>query len=391
VTPLTPTPLPPGERGFEPPYDLAIVIVSWNVRDLLRRCLEAVAVSLAGSGISYRMYVVDNASADGTPAMLREHFPHVELIESGANIGFAAGNNLALRAIVQHATCNMQHVPSYVLLLNPDTEPVGDAIPQLVRWLATHPEAVAVGPQLRYTDGSVQSSRRRFPTRLTLLWESTPLERFWPTNPWAQRYRMADTADDAIQPVGWLVGAAILFRAGAIQSAGLLDERFFMYSEELEWQYRMQHAEDGNSQTDRYQPLQRPTAPQPRAAPFRPRFTMPDHDRDLCKPAGTSRFASLSPRVPMSSIWYLPSAVITHYEGKSSEQAVAARYVNFHRSKLRLAQTWFGWGYARLLRLLLRLGFAFELAVETAKLLVGHRPDLRRQRVQVYRHVLRAL
>jgi GT2 family glycosyltransferase len=314
------------------------------VRDLLQHCLEAVVASLAGSAISYRIVVVDNASADGTPAMLRERFPQVELIEAGANIGFAAGNNLALRAIMHNAPCTMHHTPAYVLLLNPDTAPVGDAIPQLVRRLEAHPEIVAVGPQLRYADGSLQSSRRRFPTRLTLLWESTPLERLWPTNPWARRYRMADIPDDMAQPVGWLVGAAILARTSAIQAAGLLDERFFMYSEELEWQYRLQQGWSAH----------RPSA--------------------------------LSPQP--SRIWYLPTAVITHYEGKSSEQAVAARYLNFNHSKLLLARMWYGWGYARLLRSLLRLGFAYELAVETAKLLVGHRRDLRRQRIAVYRHII---
>jgi GT2 family glycosyltransferase len=180
-----------------------------------------------------------------------------------------------------------------------------------------------------------------------MIWESTPLERLWPNNPWARRYRMADTPDDMAQPVGWLVGAAILARTSAIQIAGLLDERFFMYSEELEWQFRMQNTCWNDAS----------------------RHTVP----------------------AQSSIWYLPSAVITHYEGKSSEQAVAARYINFNRSKLLLAQMWYGWGYARLLRGILRLGFAYELVVEAAKLLLGHRRDLRRQRIAVYRHVIRRL
>ena len=76
---------------------LAIIIVSWNTRDLLRRAIESVRASLAGAGIDYRVVVVDNASSDGTPAMLRAEYPAVELIESGGNLGFAGGNNLALR------------------------------------------------------------------------------------------------------------------------------------------------------------------------------------------------------------------------------------------------------------------------------------------------------
>jgi GT2 family glycosyltransferase len=319
---------------------LAIVIVSWNVRDLLVRCLDAVNRSLADSAITFQIYVVDNASHDGTPELVRCHFPAVHLIEAGANIGFAAGNNRALRQI-------MRNPPDYLLLLNPDTEPVGDAIPQLVTWLAAHPEAVAVGPQLRYGDGSLQSSRRRFPTRLTLIWESTPLERLWPSNPWAHQYRMDDLPATQCRPVDWLVGAALLVRSSAVVAGGLLDERFFMYSEELEWQQRLQ--------------------------------------------AGWGTAHRASTAIHPSAIFYLPEAVIIHHEGKSSEQAIAARYLNFNRSKMLLARIWFGWRFAALLRRLLWLSFGYELLIEGAKLAVGHRPELRRARIAVYQQVLREL
>jgi len=312
--------------------DLAIVIVSWNVREFLCRCLRAVEASLAGSGITYELIVVDNQSADGTPALLRAAFPHVRLIEAGANLGFAGGNNLALRQLVTRDV-------AFALLLNPDTEPVGDAIPRLVRFLQRHPDVVAVGPQLRYADGSVQSSRRRFPTRMTFFWESTPLDRLWPANPWARRYRCADTPDEQAQPVDWLVGAALLVRSEAIREAGVLDERFFMYSEELEWEQRL----------------------------------------------GRTRNAVAAP------IWYLPEAIVIHHEGKSSDQVPAQRHIHFNRSKILLARMWYGWRFAAALRAFLRLGFAGELVIEAAKALLGHRPDLRRQRMAVYWQVLREL
>lgn len=329
---------------------LAIIIVSWNVRELLRRCLHSVADSLAGGNLAYEIIVVDNASGDGTPQMLRAEFPKVRLIESGANLGFAAGNNRALRLVLPIGS-EQSPVPDYVLLLNPDTEVVGDAILRLVAELESHPEVVVVGPRLRYGDGSVQSSRRRFPTRAEMLWESTLLERIWPHNPWVRRYRCADQPDDLAQPVGWLVGAALLVRTTAITRAGLLDERFFMYSEELEWQYRLWIADCG----------------------------LP-----IALPQSTIRN-------PQSTITYVPEAEIIHYEGKSSEQAITRRHVNFQRSKLLLARMWYGWRFARLLRIALRLGYAYEIIAEGIKLMLGHRPALRRQRIAVYREVLREL
>lgn len=310
---------------------LAIIIVSWNVHALVQRCLEAIAASLASGGPPTTIYVVDNASQDGTPEMLRSVFPTVRLIETGANLGFGAGNNLGIQAALADGH-------AYLLLLNPDTEPVADALPQLVAWLAARPSVALVGPQLIYPDGTIQSSRRRFPDLTTLYWESTPLERAWPRNPWTQRFHCTDRPVTEAQAVDWVVGAAMLVRAEAVRRGGLFDERFFMYSEELEWQARLSRA-----------------------------------------------WGSAAP------IWYTPVATIVHHEGKSSEQAVAARYLNFNRSKVYLARTWYGWRAAAGLRAWLRLGFAYELVIEASKLALGHRPDLRRQRIGVYQQVWRAL
>jgi GT2 family glycosyltransferase len=345
---------------------LAIIIVSWNVRDLLERCLRAVEDSLAGSAIAYHILVVDNASHDGTPAMVRQQFPDVELLETGANLGFAGGNNVGLRHLLGErgegiggrgvlsttilctsapASCLLP--PDYVLLLNPDTEPLADAIPCLVRYLEEHPELVAVGPQLRYGDGSLQSSRRRFPRRLSFFFESTPLQQYWPNNPWVRQYHCADQPADQTQPVDWLVGAALLVRSDAISRAGLLDERFFMYSEEIEWQWRLQR-----------------------------RMAVGVQDEV---------------ELQSSAIAYVPAAVIIHYEGKSSAQAVFARYNNFQQSKLLLARMWYGWGFAALLRSFIRLTYCYEIVVESAKWLLGHKPAMRRQRIGVYWRILQTL
>jgi GT2 family glycosyltransferase len=312
---------------------LAIIIVSWNVRNLLRRCIVSLRASLAASAIDGRIIVVDNASADGTAAMLRAEFPDVELIESGANLGFAGGNNLALRQLLAEP-----QPPDFYMLLNPDTEVVGDAPAALVRYLETHPDVAVVGPRLRYADGSDQPSRRRFPTAGVFFWESTPLEQRWPGNPWARRYRIAERSDDEEQDVDWLVGAALMVRREAIVRAGVLDEGFALYSEELEWQRRIRAAG-----------------------------------------GGTGR------------IVFLPEALVIHHEGKSSEQAPARRYINFHRSRLRYARMVYGARLALPLRLFLLAAYSAELAVEALKWLLGHRRTLRAGRLRVYAEVLRGL
>ncbi len=367
---------------------LTVIIVSWNTRDLLRRCIQTLHTSLAGTGIDYAVVVVDNASIDGTPAMLRAEHPEALLLEPRRNLGFAGGNNLALRVlldrrsyrhniscpddrrreIVGQRTENREHsfqskiqnlkskIPDYFLLLNPDIEVVGDAIPRLARYLDAHPDVAVVGPKLRYPDGSGQPSRRRFPTRTTYFWESTPLETRWPANPWARRYRYADTPDDIEQEVDWLVGAALLVRRSAIERAGLLDASFAMYSEELEWQRRIKGTGYRVQGTDRQ------TAPYP-----------------------------LSPVPGPLKIVYLPDAVIIHHEGKSSEQALARRYLDFQRSRLRDARMVYGERFAAALRLFLRAAYGVELAVEAAKWLLGHKRALRARRIGVYWQVVRGL
>ncbi|HMP39957.1 MAG TPA: glycosyltransferase family 2 protein [Roseiflexaceae bacterium] len=312
---------------------ITIIIVSWNVRELLQRCLTSVRAALDAGALSGRILVVDNASADGTPAMVRDRFAQVELLESGANLGFAGGNNLALRRVLAEA-----NPPDYLLLLNPDTEVAPDALRLLVDYLDAHPQVAVVGPRLRYGDGTPQGSRRRFPTAGVFFWESTPLEQYWPANPWAQRYRMADRPDDIEQEDDWLVGAALLVRRTAIEHAGLLDEGFALYSEELEWQLRI-HANSG--------------------APCR--------------------------------IMYLPQAEITHHEGKSSEQAPARRYLSFHRSRLRYVRMVHGAALARVLWVFLLLAYGGELAVETLKWLLGHRRSLRAGRMRVYAELIGGL
>lgn len=314
--------------------DLAIIIVSYNVCDLLRRCLRSIDDALATSELHCRTIVVDNASSDGSAAMVQAEFPQVELIPSTVNLGFSGGNNLGLRQVLG-PDLQAPDAPRAVLLLNPDTEIVGAALAEMLRYLDDHPQVVVVGPQLRYSDGSPQSSRRRFPTIGTLFWESTLLELWWPRNPWARRYRCDDQPGETPQPVDWLVGAALLVRSAVIARAGLLDEAFFMYSEELEWQSRLGTAQPG-------------------------------------------------------TIVYLPSSTILHHEGKSSEQNLARRHINFNRSKLRYAQLRWGQSVAWPLRVFLLTTYSIQLSIETGKWVLGHKRQLRWQRMAQYSTILRS-
>lgn len=368
---------------------LAVIIVSWNTRDLLRRCLDALQAALDRSGVVATVIVVDNASTDGTPAMLRAEYPAVQLIESRHNLGFAGGNNLALRRLLDHHATQLAVVkeqkaidnspeighnlpginyslPDYILLLNPDTEVAGDAVSRLVQYLERHPGVAVVGPRLVYPDGAPQPSRRHFPTLGTFFWESTPLETSWPNNPWARRYRCADAPDDVEQEVDWLVGAALLVRTTVIEHAGLLDPGFTMYSEELEWQRRIRQRGVGSEEQGARRTVRGGPAPDSRRLP------------------STAGF-------PSPAIVYLPDALVIHHEGKSSEQALTQRYLNFQCSRLRYARMLYGDRFAALLRMFLCAAYSAELAIEAAKWLLGHKRPLRARRVAVYWRVVRGL
>ncbi|MFW5942582.1 MAG: glycosyltransferase family 2 protein [Chloroflexota bacterium] len=301
--------------------DLSIIIVSWNVRQLLQQCLLSIAADR--SGLVLQVIVVDAASADGTPEMVREQFPWVHLIACEDNVGFPRGNNLGLK----------ESRGRYVLLLNPDTRVIGGALLTMTDYLHANPTVGVVGPQLLYPDGEIQSSRRRFPTLLTAFFESTWLE------PWAPRsvlnhYRVAEIDAGIIQDVDWVMGAALMTRQKVVQQVGPLDEAYFMYSEELDWCRRM------------------------RACGWR--------------------------------VVYLPQAQVIHYEGKSSEQAVTARHINFQRAKLRYYRKYHGRTASLLLRIFLLLMYVWQLGLESVKGLLGHRRALRWQRVRAYWDVLRS-
>jgi N-acetylglucosaminyl-diphospho-decaprenol L-rhamnosyltransferase len=255
--------------------------------------------------------------------MVRSKFPRVRLITNRNNRGFPAANNQGIAAADGR----------YVLLLNPDTELVGDALVTMVAVADAQPDVAVVGPRLLNPDGSVQHSRYRFPTLTTAFFESTWLQPYAPRRV-LEWYYALDLPTEGLSDVDWVRGAALLARRQAIDAVGLLDEGFFMYSEELDW----------------------------------------------CR-----RFRDGGWRVV-----YVPEAQVVHHEGKSSEQAVAARHVNFQTSKVRYFRKYHGVAAAEVLRAFLLGTYVWQLGLEAAKWLVGHKRALRAQRVTAYLQVLRS-
>ncbi len=204
--------------------DLSIVIVSWNTRDLLRDCLASLPASAAG--LDWEAIVVDNASRDGTPAMVRAEFPGARLVETGANLGFAAGNNRGLPLAAGAA----------VLLLNPDTVCPPDQLARLHACLMETPGLAAVGPTLVDAQGRPGVVGGDFPAVRHHLLSLVDPQRRWLPRRWRRRgLGRVPAPDDPGGPLDYVTGACLLIRREALAAVGPLDERFFMYFEETDW------------------------------------------------------------------------------------------------------------------------------------------------------------
>jgi GT2 family glycosyltransferase len=206
--------------------DLSVVILSWNVRDLLRGCLRSLSRPAEPDErpLDIEIIVVDAASADGSAEMVEREFPGVRLIASVENLGYSRGNNLGLAAARGR----------YLLVLNPDTEVAGGALRALVHYADAQPQVGLIGPQLLNLDGTPQSSRRRFPTLLTAFFESTWLQPYAPRR-LLDRYYARDLPGDRAAEVDWVTGACLFIRRAVYEQIGGFDEGFFMYSEELDY------------------------------------------------------------------------------------------------------------------------------------------------------------
>lgn len=318
--------------------DLSIVIVSWNVADLLAQCLHSIQSSpvrivdtqrqiMTNADTDYPtvdVIVVDSASQDNSVTMLREQFNWVHLITSAENIGFVRSNNLGL-AVAQGQT---------LMLLNPDTEILDDALPQMLNVLNSDSKIGIVGPHTLNADRTHQSSRRRFPTLKTAVFESTWLENFAPQQ-LMDEFFVRELPDTDTYPVDWVQGSALMLKREIYDELGGLDEQYIMYAEEMDW----------------------------------------------CKRAKDAGW----------QVYYVGSAYVTHYGGQSTIQVQTRSQVHFQHSKLRYFQKYHGRGTAFILRLVLILNYGWQLIIESLKWLIGHKRPLRATRIGAYWIVIRSL
>lgn len=225
--------------------DLGIIIVNYNTWNFLRDCLTSIYNSQGE--FDYQVCVVDNCSTDGSMEMVQREFPQVHLIASGVNGGFAYANNLGLKAMGfgresspgEHGSGGMS--PSnYVLLLNPDTLLLPSALADMLAFMGSHPEAGLAGPRLVRPDGSLDlACRRSFPTPEVSFYRLTGLSKLFPHSKRFGRYNLTYMDPDQVAEVDSVSGAFLMARREAIEQAGLLDESFFMYGEDLDWCYRI--------------------------------------------------------------------------------------------------------------------------------------------------------
>jgi N-acetylglucosaminyl-diphospho-decaprenol L-rhamnosyltransferase len=207
-----------------------IITVSYNTRDLLADCLRSALAGLERSGLSGEVWVVDNASTDGSADMVRQQFSTVRLVAHPENLGFAAGNNLALRTMGFASVVT----PRHVLFLNPDTRLLGDALGVMVRFLDLSPPAGVAGARLIHQDGSFQHSAFAFPGLAQILFDFLPLHHRLLDSRLNGRYPRRLYEAGQPFPVDHPLGAAMMVRGETLAQVGGFDERFFMYCEEID-------------------------------------------------------------------------------------------------------------------------------------------------------------
>lgn len=202
---------------------LSIIIVSWNTEELLRKCLYSIYEN--NKEISFEVFVVDNNPKDKTVEMVKKEFPSVNLIVNTKNLGFAKANNQAIS----------KSRGEFVMLLNPDTEIIDNSLIEMVNFLEKREDIGVLGPKLLNSDKSWQPSTRRFPTPLNQLVILFKLHHIFPRLKIYRKYLMRDFDGKSEREVDQIMGAAFLIRREVIKKIGALDERYFIWFEEVDY------------------------------------------------------------------------------------------------------------------------------------------------------------
>jgi hypothetical protein len=210
---------------------VSIVIVSWKTPDLLARCLDSVAGDPGAD--TFEIFVVDNDSQDGSVEMLRQRYPHVITVANTENVGFSRACNQVIP----------QAKGTFILLLNPDTVIVGDAISKLADFLTANPDCGAAGPKVLNPDNTLQlSCRRAFPSVEAAFYRLTYLSMLFPNHPKFARYNLGSADPEKQLDVDALAGACMMVRREVVEQIGLLDEDIFMFGEDIDWCWRIKEA-----------------------------------------------------------------------------------------------------------------------------------------------------
>lgn len=309
----------PEERHAEETVALlSVIVVSWNTCRLLQACLSSLAASVGELRNTVETFVVDNASVDGSAAMVHEQFPWVTLLVNETNMGFARANNQAIS----------QSNGRYILLLNSDTELLPGSLGILVSFMEHCHGAGAAGPLLLNGDGTLQPSAQPMLTPGREFWRLTFLDRALPR----ATYRMEAWDRQIPRRVGVLKGACLLLRRVALNEVGLLDNSYFMYTEEV----------------------------------------------DLCYRLGEAGWV----------LWWVPQAQVIHYGEASSRPAAEEMYIELYRSKVQFYRKFGGERRATHFKRFVRL--AYWPRVAAATLLAGTLPTSA-ARLQTYRRLLTEL
>jgi O-antigen biosynthesis protein len=210
--------------------ELSVIIVSFNVKDYLRQCLLSVEIAIRKT--DGEIFVVDNNSPDGSVGMIKSEFPGIRLIINGYNAGFAVANNQAIR----------QSEGRFVLLLNPDTVVEPDTFSKCIDFMKKKPDAGAIGIRMVNGEGKfLPESKRALPTPVTAFFKSFGFSFIFPNSLVINRYYMPEIGTFETSYTEVISGAFMFMRREVLNKAGLLDEDFFMYGEDIDLSYRLLH------------------------------------------------------------------------------------------------------------------------------------------------------